>query len=97
MAKGATEGQAFLAKNQPYSPRFNIPQTVAGLAEFETRIQQLAAYADCLPVMILESTGPYHALVARFLEDHGKLSQDKLTRIFLGEESPPRAHQSAAR
>jgi hypothetical protein len=67
---------------------------MAGLAEFETRIQQLAAYADCLPVMILESTGPYHALVARFLEDHGKLSQDKLTRIFLGQESPPRAHQS---
>ncbi len=71
VAKGATEGQAFLAKDHPYGPHFAIIHTMAGFAEFEERLQALTAPAGCAPVMILESTGPYHVPVVRFLEDHG--------------------------
>lgn len=71
VAKGATEGQAFLAKDQPYGTHFPIVHTMAGFADFEERLQALTAHAGCRPVMILESTGPYHVPVVRFLEDHG--------------------------
>jgi hypothetical protein len=66
VAKSATEGQAFLAKDPPYGPHFAIIHTMGGFAEFEKRWQTLTAHAGCPPVMILESTGPYHVPVVRF-------------------------------
>ena len=71
VAKGATEGQAFLDKGRPYGPHFRIEHTMEGFAQFHARLQELARAAGCPPTMVLESTGPYHAPVVRFLVDYG--------------------------
>lgn len=71
VAKGATEGQAFLDPGQPYGPHFEIVHTMAGFAAFEARLQDLTRQAGCRPTMILDSTGHYHVPVVRFQEDHG--------------------------
>ncbi len=71
VAKRATEGQAFLDKGRPYGPSFQIVHTQEGLARLQTVLDDLAAQTGCPPSVILESTGPYHVPVVRFLEDHG--------------------------
>ncbi len=71
VAKGATEGQAFLDKGQPYGPHFQILHTTAGFAQFEARLQDVARQAGQSPTMVLESTGHYHVPIVRFLEEHG--------------------------
>ncbi len=90
VAKGATEGQAFLDKGRPYGPHFRIEHTMEGFAQFHARLQELARAAGCPPTMVLESTGPYHAPVVRFLVDYG------YAYVLLNPLIPHQAKQSAS-
>ncbi len=90
VAKGATEGQAFLGKGQPYGPHFQILHTTAGFAQFEARLQDVARQAGQSPTMVLESTGHYHVPIVRFLEEHG------YAYVLLNPLIPHQAKQSAS-
>ncbi len=70
VAKGATEGQAFLDKGRPYGRHFQIVHTAEGLAQFHAVLQDLAVQAGTPPMVILESTGHYHVPILRFLDEH---------------------------
>ncbi|NMP23531.1 IS110 family transposase [Sulfobacillus sp. DSM 109850] len=61
------------------------------MARLQTVLDDLAAQTGCPPTVILESTGPYHVPVVRFLEDHG------YAYILLNPLIPYQAKQSSLR
>jgi hypothetical protein len=63
---------------------------VEGFAQFHARLQELARAAGCPPTMVLESTGPYHAPVVRFLVGYGH------AYVLLNPLIPHQAKQSAS-
>ncbi len=63
VAKGATEGQAFLDKGRPYGPYFQIAHTAEGLGQLQVLLDDLAAQTHYPPTVILESTGHYQPLI----------------------------------
>ena len=91
VAKGATEGQAFLDKGRPYGPHFQITHTAEGLEQLQVLLDDLAAQTHCPPTVILESTGHYHVPVVRFLEAHG------YAYVLLNPLIPYQAKQSSLR
>ena len=91
VAKGVTEGQAFLDKGRPYGPHFQITHTAEGLEQLQVLLDDLAAQTHCPPTVILESTGHYHVPVVRFLEDHG------YAYVLLNPLIPYQAKQSSLR
>ena len=91
VAKGATEGQAFLDKGRPYGPHFQITHTAEGLEQLQVLLNDLAAQTHCPPTVILESTGHYHVPVVRLLEDHG------YAYVLLNPLIPYQAKQSSLR
>lgn len=91
VAKRAIEGQACLDKGRLYGPAFQIVHTQEGLARLQTILDDLAAQTGCPPTVILDSTGPYHVPVVRFLEDHA------YAYILLNPLIPYQAKQSSLR
>lgn len=73
IAKGESQGQAFLDKGQPYGKSFTVHHTHEGLEVFHSFLKLVEEEADQQPMIILESTGNYHLPVTRFLEDHNFL------------------------
>lgn len=70
IAKGESQGQAFLDKGKPYGKSFSLPHTREGLEAFHSFLKLLEEQTDHQPMIILESTGHYHLPVTRFLEEH---------------------------
>ena len=73
IAKGESQGQAFLDKGQPYGKSFTVPHTREGLESFQSFLRLLEELTDQKPMVILEATGHYHLPFTRFLEDHNSL------------------------
>ncbi|MUG71958.1 transposase [Paenibacillus validus] len=69
IAKGESQGQAFLDKGQPYGKSFTVQHTREGLDAFHSFLKLIENETDQQPMIILESTGHYHLPVTRFLED----------------------------
>jgi transposase len=70
IAKGKSEGQAFLDKGKPYGKSFGISHTREGLDNFLHLLKEIEAKTTQQPSVVLESTGHYHTPVIQFLEDH---------------------------
>ncbi|UVI29270.1 IS110 family transposase [Paenibacillus spongiae] len=73
IAKGESQGQAFLDKGQPYGKSFTVHHTHEGLEAFYSFLKLVEEETEQQPMIILESTGHYHLPVTRFLEDHNFL------------------------
>lgn len=71
VAKGQSEGQAFLDKGTPHGRHFNIIHTTDGFERFHSILNEIESQANAKPTVILESTGHYHVPVIRFLEEQG--------------------------
>ncbi len=69
VAKGETEGQAFLDKGIPHGKHFSIIHTTDGFERFHQFLTDIESLAGVQPTVILESTGHYHFPVVRFLEE----------------------------
>jgi transposase len=69
VAKGESQGQAFLDKGKPYGKSFSILHTNDGLDTFLQFLQQVETKTGQQPVIILESTGHYHTPITQFLEE----------------------------
>lgn len=69
IAKGESQGQAFLDKGQPYGKSFTIIHTREGLQLFHQLLKDLEATSGQKPTVILEATGHYNAPVTKFLDD----------------------------
>jgi transposase len=67
IAKGESQGQAFLDKGQPYGKSFTIIHTREGLQFFHQLLKDLEATTGQKPTVILEATGHYNAPVTQFL------------------------------
>ena len=71
IAKGESQGQAFLDKGKPYGKSFTIIHTREGLRAFSSALTRiLKPHAGQKPTVILESTGHYHTPVTQFLDEH---------------------------
>jgi transposase len=70
VAKGESQGQAFLDKGKPHGKSVRIVHTRDGLDAFHLFLQEIEALSKQQPTVILESTGHYHALIVQFLEQH---------------------------
>lgn len=70
IAKGESQGQAFLDKGKPYDKSFSVSHTREGLVAFHSFLKVIEEEAGQRPTIILESTGHYHLPVTRFLEDN---------------------------
>lgn len=70
VAKGESQGQAFVDKGQPYGKSFQFRHTVEGLEEFLSLLKEIEEHTDRRPVVVLEATGHYHAPVVHYLEEH---------------------------
>jgi len=73
IAKGESQGQAFLDKGKPYGKTFTIIHTREGLQAFLQFLKDLEARTQQQPVIILEATGHYHAPVTQFLDEQNYL------------------------
>jgi transposase len=73
IAKGESQGQAFLDKGKPHGKSFTITHTREGLQVFLQLLKDLETMAGQQPVVILEATGHYHAPVTQFLEEQNYL------------------------
>lgn len=69
IAKGQSQGQAFLGKGQPYGKSFTVTHTQEGLATFRSFLRIVEEETGQQPTVILESTGHYHLPVTRFLDE----------------------------
>jgi transposase len=69
IAKGKSQGQAFLDKGQPYGKSFTVHHTREGLDAFHSFLKLIKEETGQQPMVILESTGHYHLPVTRFLEE----------------------------
>jgi transposase len=70
IAKGESQGQAFLGKGHPFGKSFTVTHTHEGLATFHSFLKFVEEETSHQPTVILESTGHYHLPVTRFLDDH---------------------------
>jgi hypothetical protein len=68
IAKGESQGPAFLDKGKPYGKSFTVIHTREGLQVFN--LQEIEAMTGQQPMVILEATGHYNAPVTRFLNEH---------------------------
>lgn len=73
IAKGESQGQAFLDKGQPFGKSFTVYHTQEGLEAFHSFLKLVEKESNQQPSIILESTGHYHLPVTRFLEEHNYL------------------------
>ncbi len=73
IAKGESQGRAFLDKGQPYGKSFTVHHTHEGLDAFHSFLKLIEEETGQKPMVILESTGHYHLPITRFLEDHNCL------------------------
>ncbi|MEC0271371.1 IS110 family transposase, partial [Paenibacillus anseongense] len=73
IAKGESQGQAFLDKGKPYGKSFTIIHTREGLQLFHVLLKDLEATTGQKPMVILEATGHYNAPVTQFLDDQNYL------------------------
>ncbi|MDQ0271450.1 IS110 family transposase [Cytobacillus purgationiresistens] len=70
IAKGESEGQAFLDKSKPYGRSFSMEHTRVELAQFLNLVKEIQAITEEVPVVILESTGHYHTPVIQWLVEN---------------------------
>jgi transposase len=73
IAKGESQGQAFLDKGKPNGKGFTIIHTREGLHVFLQLLKDLEAMAGQQPMVILEATGHYHTPVTQFLDEQNYL------------------------
>ncbi len=71
VAKGQSEGQAFLDRGMPHGKHFNVVHTMDGFKRIHQILKEVEKISDTKPVVIFESTGHYHVLIVRFLEEQG--------------------------
>ncbi|MFY4774391.1 IS110 family transposase [Metabacillus sp. RGM 3146] len=69
VAKGESEAQAFLDKDQPFRKSFSVKHTKEDLDSFVSFLRGLERDTGVRPVVILESTGHYHTPIIQCLED----------------------------
>ena len=63
IAKGESQGQAFLDKGKPYGKSFTVHHTREGLELFLQLLKDIQAMTGQLPMVIMEATGHYHTPV----------------------------------
>jgi transposase len=73
IAKGESQGQAFLDKGKPHGNGFTIIHTREGLHVFLQLLKDIEAMAGQQPMVILEATGHNHAPVTQFLDEQNYL------------------------
>ncbi|MDQ0116838.1 IS110 family transposase [Paenibacillus harenae] len=73
IAKGESQGQAFLDKGKPYGKSFTVHHTREGLGAFLHFLKDIQSMTGQLPMVILEATGHYHTPVTQFLDEHNYL------------------------
>ncbi|MBA2939728.1 IS110 family transposase [Paenibacillus sp. CGMCC 1.16610] len=73
IAKGESQGQAFLDKGKPYGKSFTIIHTREGLQLFHQLLKDLESTSGQKPMVILEAMGHYNAPVTQFLDDQNYL------------------------
>jgi len=60
IAKGESQGQAFLDKGRPFGNSFTVLHTQEGLEAFYSFLKHIEEESNQQPMVILESTGHYH-------------------------------------
>ncbi|MBM7586051.1 transposase [Bacillus pakistanensis] len=71
VSKGESQVQAFLDRGKPYRKSLSVKYTLDGLDSVLDYLEEVTRAAGGIkPLVILESTGPYHSPVVQFLDDH---------------------------
>lgn len=61
IAKGESQGQAFLDKGKPYGKSLTVIHTREGLQVFHQLLQEIEAMTGQQPMVFVEATGHYNA------------------------------------
>jgi transposase len=73
VANGESQGQTFLDKGKPYGKDFKVVHNREGLDTFLLFLKDIEVKTGQPPMIILESTGHYHAPITQFLEEQNYL------------------------